>query len=103
MVSLNGVPILNKCRWISGIRRVKGGKTLKIDMRVCDGVLADIVISGDFFAHPEEGVDELEESLKNTRVEDVDKVLAKYRDKILFTGISFNDLEALIKELAGSM
>jgi lipoate-protein ligase A len=44
------------------------GKFLKITMDF-DEVINDIVITGDFFAHPEESIDELQENLKGVKTE----------------------------------
>ncbi len=44
------------------------GKFLKISMDFNE-TINDIVITGDFFVHPEEAIDELQESLKGARTE----------------------------------
>ncbi|MCK4444897.1 MAG: lipoate--protein ligase family protein [Thermoplasmata archaeon] len=44
------------------------GKFLKIYMDF-DDVINEIVITGDFFAHPEEAIDELQDNLKGARTE----------------------------------
>ncbi len=85
--------------WVTGVKRIQGGKTVKVDIRVYNGVIEDIVISGDFFAYPEEAIDQLEEELKGKKIEDVDKVLNKYRDHIELVGLTFHDLASLIREL----
>lgn len=44
------------------------GKFLKIFMDF-DEVINEIVITGDFFAHPEESIDELQDNLKGVKTE----------------------------------
>lgn len=44
------------------------GKFLKITLDF-DEVINEIVITGDFFAHPEESIDELQENLKGARTD----------------------------------
>ncbi len=90
---------MDECKWLSGIKRVRGGKTLKIDLRICGDEVREIVISGDFFAHPEEMVDKLEDSLRGSKIRDINDILESYRGKILFTGISFDDLVELINRI----
>lgn len=87
------------CESLSGIKRVSGGKTLKIDLRICGDRVEEIVISGDFFAYPEELIDELENSLNGIKIDEIPVVLNSFRDKIVFTGISFNDLLELINDI----
>ena len=90
---------MSGCKWLSGVKRVSGGKTLKIDIRICGDVIEDIVLSGDFFAHPEELVDELENSLKGLKASKAVDVINSFRDKIEFTGITIDDVIDLINKL----
>jgi len=84
---------------LSGVKRISGGKTLKIDLVVVDDVLKDIVISGDFFAHPENAIDDLENELRGKRLSDIDSVFEKYRGLIVLIGVSLEDIKSLIHEL----
>jgi hypothetical protein len=57
-----------------------------------DDVINDIVITGDFFAHPEESIDELQENLKGVRTEpdEIRTILENFFDRkgIRMYGIS---------------
>lgn len=44
-------------------RKVQGGKLLRIELELCDGVAHRVSVRGDFFAHPEEAFEEAESSL----------------------------------------
>ena len=46
-----------------GILKVQGGKLLKVKLSQENGLISEISITGDFFIHPEESIEELEESL----------------------------------------
>lgn len=51
------------------IYKVPNGKLLKIFLDDANGKINDIKITGDFFVHPEENIEQLERSLKNTPLE----------------------------------
>jgi len=67
------------------------GKFLKISMDF-DETISDIVITGDFFVHPEEAIDELQESLKGARTEpeEIRNILEDFfeRTEVRMYGIS---------------
>lgn len=48
---------------LKGEMKVAGGKLIKCRMTVRTGIIVNIKLSGDFFMHPEEKIDELEEKL----------------------------------------
>ncbi|MFW9846383.1 MAG: lipoate protein ligase C-terminal domain-containing protein [Candidatus Thorarchaeota archaeon] len=48
--------------------KVPGGKLIKIDVRIKDATIEAITILGDFFLHPEEVLDELEEGLRGVQL-----------------------------------
>lgn len=81
------------------IKRVKGGKTLKIDVDIESGIIRNIVISGDFFAYPPEKLEELEEMLKGVSLSEAINIIDKYRDNLVLIGISFNDIIELLNSL----
>jgi lipoate-protein ligase A len=43
--------------------KVKGGKLVKVQLTQKDGEIQKIRITGDFFLHPEEAIDKLEQAL----------------------------------------
>jgi lipoate-protein ligase A len=71
------------------------GKFLKIFMDF-DDTINKIVITGDFFAHPEQAIDELQESLTGAKAEsgEIKKILEDFFEKkgIRMYGISSEGL-----------
>jgi len=47
--------------------KVAGGKLVRVELEVEEGVIKRIKITGDFFLYPEEAVFKLEEALKGVR------------------------------------
>lgn len=47
-----------------GERKVPGGKLVRVDLREEDGVLRDVVVSGDFFLEPDEALERLTAALE---------------------------------------
>lgn len=47
--------------------KAPGGKLLKVECKVEDGILKEVRYTGDFFLVPEETIDQLEEYLRNTQ------------------------------------
>ena len=43
--------------------KVTGGKLIRVQCTVDRGVVENVVITGDFFLHPEDGIEELEKEL----------------------------------------
>jgi lipoate-protein ligase A len=80
------------------------GKFLKIQMDF-DGEINEIVITGDFFAHPEEAIDELQENLRGvkTNPEEIRRVLEDFFAKrgVHLYGISVEGLYDGIMECLG--
>lgn len=89
--------IINK----SVLHRIPGGKTLKIDAKIKDNTIIDIIISGDFFAYPEKGIEMLESDLKGKTIYEALMIIDSYRDKIELVGISLNDIKNLLKRIFG--
>jgi len=46
------------------VYKVPGGKLLRVQLSTSDGRIDGVVITGDFFLHPEEALDALQEHLK---------------------------------------
>jgi len=55
----------------NSVYKVDGGKMIKISLTVDDGVIRNIRITGDFFVHPEDAVELLENKLAGTRIDDL--------------------------------
>jgi lipoate-protein ligase A len=85
----------------SYITRIPGGKTLKIDISIRDNIVEDIIISGDFFAYPEEMVDELESAIRGHKLSDIIDIVESYRDRIVFLGVSIDDIINVLRKIIG--
>jgi len=92
-----------QCRDLSRVKRVAGGKTLKVDVRVCNSVVEDVVISGDFFAHPEEAVEEMERALRGRALREAPSVIDSFKGLVELVGASLEDLKSLFEELASEV
>ena len=59
--------------------KVPGGKLVKAKVRVEAGRIAEIVILGDFFLHPEETLQKIEDALRGTLAEEasIERVISK--------------------------
>ena len=81
------------------IKRVPGGKTLKVEMEIKDGKIASIVFSGDFFAYPPEKFEEMEKSLVSAGLDEIEEIIESFRDEVVVVGLSFDDIIMSLKEL----
>lgn len=57
------------------------GGLIRASTEVRDGLVANVSFSGDFFFYPEEKLSDLEESLENAPVEEVEQVIARFYEK----------------------
>jgi hypothetical protein len=85
-------------------RRVKvpGGKTLMLKVTCQGDSVERLRISGDFFFHPEEGLEELESFLLAERVwetEDVEGVIGRFLEENGYRAVGFapSDLAFLLR------
>ncbi len=86
--------------WGSALRKVRGGKTVKVEVRVEEGVIREVVISGDFFAYPPEAIEELERALVGASVEEAASVVRSFKGRVQVVGASLKDFEELLVEAA---
>lgn len=81
-------------------KKIPGGKLIQIDFKVAYGAIQKIAITGDFFLHPEEVLDEIEKTLIGRQIENVadtiDYVLKK--NDASFIGVSSQDIQELLDE-----
>lgn len=84
--------------------KIPGGKLLTCEMRVVEGVIAEIKLSGDFFMHPEDAIKELEEELTGSRIDAYEsKIIEFFQDReIKLFGISPGDFSKVIELALGS-
>ncbi|MEM0493309.1 MAG: lipoate protein ligase C-terminal domain-containing protein [Candidatus Thermoplasmatota archaeon] len=75
--------------------KIPNGKLLKIDLEYdqTTRLIEDIKIRGDFFAHPEESVEALENELKKTRLNE-DELKSKINSLIKKYNINFIGVDA---------
>ncbi len=82
--------------------KVAGGKLLRAKLIVEDSVVKDAVITGDFFLHPEEGLELLEAEIRGlTHPVSVDELTAciekvKGANDLTFIGFSSRELAEVI-------
>ena len=90
------VRMLNKRTFI---KRVPGGKTLQIDID-CNDRINYILISGDFFAYPEDFIDKLQEAITgksiNEAIETISLLYKKMKPELL--GISIDDIIDVLRK-----
>ena len=91
----------------NSIYKVPGGKLVKVELvlEIVDGIkmIEQIKITGDFFIHPEDLIEELEEELRGSDLEDVETNIEKMlaaRVGAQMIGIEAHDIVHAI-ELAG--
>lgn len=80
----------------SSIKKVVGGKTVKVDLEVSGKTIVNAVISGDFFLYPEDAIHEIESSIRGRTVEEVVKEINRFRSSVEFLGITLDDLIQVI-------
>ena len=85
----------------SALKRISGGKTVKVEMEIRKGRIVKFMLSGDFFAYPPEQLEKLEKEFigRKADVETVAEILEGFRDKIELTGISMDDIADLVNKL----
>jgi lipoate-protein ligase A len=66
-----------------GEYKTPGGKLVVVDLSAGDGVLRDVMVSGDFFLYPEEALEEIAASLDGAPLALTDAELAgRIRDSL---------------------
>jgi len=79
--------------------KVPGGKLLAAELGVEEGRLVGVKITGDFFMHPEAVIIDLEKTLCDTPVEDLDEVVNRFfqdNDVTLF-GVEADDFVKVVR------
>ncbi len=82
------------------IKKVEGGKLLKIFLDIKNDKIQKVRITGDFFAHPEESIEILERKLEGKSCEDIRDLIKEFIDenKVKLYGIDAKSIEETIKE-----
>jgi len=78
--------------------KVPGGKLVCIDVEGAEGRIASIRITGDFFLHPEETIEKIENALIGAPVNEVATRVASTlkENDAQFIGVSPGDIERMI-------
>ena len=81
------------------VKRIPGGKTLQIDID-CDDRINYVLISGDFFAYPEDFIDKLQENIVGKTVSEaiqlINQMVKKIKPELL--GISIDNIIEILYE-----
>ncbi|MFC6154782.1 lipoate--protein ligase family protein [Nocardioides yefusunii] len=90
---------------VTGERKVPGGKLVRVDGRVEDGRLHDVVVSGDFFLEPDEALDDIRASLEgldvNTTFEGVTAKVEEARGDAVMFGFAPKDVALTVFRALG--
>ena len=79
--------------------KVPGGKLLVAETEVKGGVLTKVKVTGDFFMHPEEAINDLEDALSGKDASQIDEIVEEFfggKDITLF-GVSEKDFAHVLK------
>ncbi|HEC96380.1 MAG TPA: hypothetical protein ENI59_01735 [Euryarchaeota archaeon] len=80
-------------------KRIPGGKTLQIDID-CNERINYVLISGDFFAYPEDFIDKLQEAITGKSISEAIKTITflykKMKPELL--GISIDDIIDVLRK-----
>jgi lipoate-protein ligase A len=87
---------------VAAEQKIKGGKLVRVRIIHDGSIVFQVIITGDFFVHPEEGLDSIERSLIGLKVptssEKVEKVVNGIvsSESIKLIGFSTTDLAKLV-------
>jgi lipoate-protein ligase A len=81
----------------NAVYKVAGGKMIKVRARFAGDVIEDIRISGDFFLHPEEVIEDVERALRGVRIHEVEKAVADALRGVECVGVSPSDFCTAIR------
>lgn len=79
--------------------KVPGGKLLRVKVRVRNEKIAAVIICGDFFVYPEEGIGVIEASLRGVMKGEINERIRKIveENKIEFVGMAIEDVANTIE------
>lgn len=79
--------------------KVPGGKLLVAETEVNDGVLTTVKVMGDFFMHPEEAINDLENALSGKQVSRINEIVEEFfgGKEITLFGVSAKDFAHVLK------
>lgn len=77
--------------------KVPGGKLIRMHVIYSGDVLREVRINGDFFLHPEEALEELEDSLKDRSMGEAEKIIRRFCRGVEMAGVSPEDFIRALK------
>jgi len=82
----------------AALKKVPGGKTIKVEIWTKEGRIDKVLISGDFFAYPPEALEELEGALVGVEAspDAVRRVVKAFKGKLKVVGASLDDIAELV-------
>ena len=85
--------------------KIPGGKLIYAETVTSDGCLSNVKISGDFFMHPEESINLLEDALKGASLESIEERVRTFFEcnKITLFGVKPDDFLNVIKLSLGTL
>ena len=78
--------------------KVPGGKLIRAHVSVIGGRIGKIVITGDFFLHPEDVLEQLEEKLLGSNSEEIENTIRQFftESKAVLVGVDVKDFSEVI-------
>jgi len=80
------------------VRKFKDGKLVKVKIVLEGGLIKDAKITGDFFAHPEEGIEIIEKELIGKDLCNARQAIESAIGGITLIGLRLEDLVAMVQE-----
>jgi len=83
-------------------RKIAGGKLVQVEVESKNGVISSVRITGDFFMHPEHGLNRIEGALAGLSINEVHARMPGIFAKVGVECIGFspNDISSMIMEAA---
>ncbi len=81
-----------------GEKKVKGGKLIRCEVRVKEDRIEEIRFTGDFFIHPEEMLEKLEENLRGKNIEEAEEIINSFFENIEGIGVTADDFIEVLKK-----
>ncbi len=78
----------------------KAQKLLRLDVEIIDNIIKTIKITGDFFIHPEDKIEDIENLLKDLSVDQVASKLKEFikKNNVQVIGFTPDDLQIAITQ-----
>ncbi len=77
---------------------VKGGKLIRVRVEFQGNRIKEIRITGDFFLHPEDKIEDIENGLKNVPIDEVRKKLDEILKDAEYLGFTLDTLVQAVEE-----